>query len=342
MSKFLTGASLTDKIFEIVDGNNVKCAVAYWGDHRLKVTKDCKIVCDIVNGSTSGDTLKKLGAPNNKNLKHIENFHAKVYISDRGVIVCSANASAGGLDCEERPARLLEAGIFHKANGNIWKQSTDWFDEIFSKASDVDQAAVDLANKRYRRPAGDHPTNFEGMTVLQQIASDPDHFSRKGVGFIICRTSAEEHERKKAAKQAVKSGAVEGMAVDTLVKWDGNRSFIEWPQKYMKELNTHFIEFFFYRNGRGKAVLAHTYVHRFDGAGDGGTGHFYTRAAGPAITLPNGFKFPTGGKDALSDDDWRILLQAGRLLQDANGDARGIFHAHDFSCLLRQAFEAGA
>ena len=34
MSEFLTGADLSDKISGLVGGRNVRCAVAYWGDHR--------------------------------------------------------------------------------------------------------------------------------------------------------------------------------------------------------------------------------------------------------------------------------------------------------------------
>lgn len=338
MSEFLTGADLTKKIKEIVGGKNVKCAVAYWGDHGFEVAEDWKIVCDIASGSTSDHALKKLGAPKNKSLKHVKDFHAKVYISDNGVVIGSANASARGLGDREHYSPLLEAGTFHKYGGKTWTEAVAWFIQLFEGASIVDQEAVDLAKCRYRPPIGDRPTSFKGLTALEQIVADPEYFSNTNVGFVICREVADKKEIEKAAKKVVKSDAAKDMTVDALSSWEDGRCFVDWAREDLERLTPHFIEFFFKEKGGSKNVLAHTLtlVYRPNKVNDDGNGHFYTRIADPIIKLPDEKEFPTG-KAKISDDDWRILIEVGNILKNKGG--YGIFRAHDFARLLRRAME---
>ena len=86
---FLTGGKLSDRIVEVVKGDDARIAVAFWGNEaqkKLGITHrtDLRIICDISMGGTNPAELAKLGAPSIKNLRYRDNFHAKIYLSDDG------------------------------------------------------------------------------------------------------------------------------------------------------------------------------------------------------------------------------------------------------------------
>lgn len=224
MSEFLTSEALTGKIREIVGGNNVKCAVAYWGDHGFEDVDNWKIICDIVCGSTSDEVLKKLGAPGNPNLKHIEKLHAKVYLSDRGVVIGSANASAGGLDSDGRPARLVEAGAFHEVNGKVWQQATDWFDTQFGDASVVDDAALEIAKLAYR-PS--HRPIVEPKDFLDLVRLRPERFSDNEISFVFCGGGLKQEDYEDALRDSAADEEGEDL-VEQYRDWNKNRRFINF------------------------------------------------------------------------------------------------------------------
>lgn len=329
MADFVTGRDLTEKIRYVVGGGEVKCAVAYWGSHGFDLddVKNWKIVCDIVGGSTSPNALTALGAPTNSSLKHHSNLHSKVYLSDRGAVIGSANASAGGLHTMDRSSRMLEAGVYYDADDNIWHQATAWFDQLFQRADIVDVKALELAQARYSPPFDEIPENYEGMTILQQIVSNPAYFVSAGVGFVITRNVASADEISQAANESASAGDI---TKAVLKKWDAKRSFIEWSEKEMAKLSTQFIEFYIGPRG-GKIVLTHQLAHRFDRVSDGDRGHFYTNDPKQKIKLPSGEEFPTR-KDALSESDWKLILAT----QKTNSEG-GIWGAMEFSQMLRSA-----
>ncbi len=100
MVEFLSERKLSDRIKEVCEGDDLKAAVAFIGEgsaEALFKNTGAKIICDISMASTNPKELKKLNAPKNKNIRHIKALHTKVYLSKKGVVVCSANASENGV-----------------------------------------------------------------------------------------------------------------------------------------------------------------------------------------------------------------------------------------------------
>lgn len=333
MADFVTGRDLTEKIRYVVGGSEVKCAVAYWGSHGFDLgdVKNWKIVCDIVGGSTSPTALTALGAPTNPNLKHYSNLHSKIYLSDRGAVIGSANASAGGLHTMDRSSRMLEAGVYYDSVDSIWRQATAWFDQLFESSEAVDEDAVKLAQARYRPPFDEVPKSFEGMTVLQQIMSNPAHFAHASVGFVICRNTSDA-EVAQAAKEAASTGSISAAELED---WEGARSFTGWSKEDMVKLHPRFVEFYYGPHGGNRAVLTHQLAHCFPRVSENDSGHFYTIPPECEITLPDGSTFPTGSAKALSKSEWIIL----RALEDMTGRDGGIWGAFEFSRMLHSATE---
>lgn len=102
VARFIAGSDLADAIRDVLGGNNVRCAVAFWGTGAEALLDQAtgdqpRIICDVTLGGTSPNALRALGAPENDRLRYVPSLHAKVYISDRGAIVGSANASQNGV-----------------------------------------------------------------------------------------------------------------------------------------------------------------------------------------------------------------------------------------------------
>lgn len=216
MAKFLTGSNLSDEIRKVVNGNNVRCAVAFWGNGSMELFGNsmsklysAKIICDISMGCTSDVALKKLKAPENINLKHYNNFHSKFYISDIGAIVTSANASNNGIGFLENSPKLEEAGVFLSPTDDkqAYNDIEERFDIYFNEAKNVDLDTLKLAEKNWeKRKAGNRSaknnTSKKTGSLISLIKSNPEMFT--GIGFGIFTNPIDKITKDKAQKIAKK------------------------------------------------------------------------------------------------------------------------------------------
>lgn len=194
--EFLAGNDLSYRIKKVCSGDDVKCAVAFWGNNA-EVTlfhppqidaKKFKIICDISMGGTNPETIKQLGAPENPNLKHIEGLHAKVYISNSGCVIGSANASDNGVGFQNSP-KHLEAGVYHLPGSKVWEEVGKWFEKTFSDAKALDSGALEKCeNKWEKRKAASqnialYDSDLELDNILKAYLTLPEVFSNIGVLF---------------------------------------------------------------------------------------------------------------------------------------------------------------
>lgn len=237
-SAFLAGAHLSAAIKDILCGREIRCAVAFWGKGSSsiftpKALKDAKIICDVALGGTNPKALVDLGAPDRKTLRHIEGLHAKVYLSDRGMVIGSANASGGGIGFE-KTAGLIEAGIRHAPTSAAYAAASDWFNKLWRKARMVDEDAVALARSRFRPPpAGPRPRrDQQANSVLDAIVNEVDRF--RGVGFVLTSGSTTVKQRDAAANATIaadKKGPVPRLSAsrqDEIRAWNPGNVFSEW------------------------------------------------------------------------------------------------------------------
>src|SRR4029077_13895278 len=115
-----------------MQGSKSQCAVAFWGDGAASVLfpnrclpADARIICDIMMGGSNPKELRNLGAPDDGRIKHLPGLHAKVYLSNRGLITSSANASNNGIGFLV-VARLVEAGTFHPPESEAYASASRW------------------------------------------------------------------------------------------------------------------------------------------------------------------------------------------------------------------------
>ena len=151
-------------------------------------------------GGSNPQELKSLGAPTNPRIKHLRGLHAKVYLSDKGLITSSANASNNGIGFLA-VAKLVEAGSFHSPQSEAFRSAVRWFENIWNCASVVDEFALDQAEKAWERKTHIAGPLNNGITsnprsLFDAVANDRARF--RGVGFVFTTGNATVEDRDKA------------------------------------------------------------------------------------------------------------------------------------------------
>lgn len=234
---FLAGNDLREKINSIMKGTQVRCAVAFWGEgaaqflfsNRSERIKGARLVCDISMGGTNPKELRALGAPNNTALKHHTKLHAKVYISDLGLVVASANASSNGIGFDA-PADLIEAGSFHPADSGAYKSATKWFEQIWTNTEQVDKCALAEAQETWNkrlcagRKIGGGLVKSDGKSLLDTVRAYPDKF--RGIGFAFASGIGSEEQRDEAVQAII---AKDNKRTKKLLSETQREAIREWP-----------------------------------------------------------------------------------------------------------------
>ncbi|MEP2683951.1 MAG: phospholipase D family protein [Sulfitobacter sp.] len=198
MAKYLTGTKLRKRIRKVMAGKNPRICVAFlgpnWVDELFKgsLPTDAKIVCDLRMGATVRAALKRGNAPGNEKLRHLADFemHAKVYLSDEGAVVGSANATQPALAGTNR----IEDGIWVKMGSVTHKKICSQFDERYEASVQVDQAALDTAPESIGGPG--LPS---GLTLVEVLRRSPD--AVQGVYFVCSAENVDRSVREEANKR---------------------------------------------------------------------------------------------------------------------------------------------
>ena len=263
MTEFLSRRALSARIQEIVRGDDARCAVAFLGKGAADFLGGTdgavtpKIICDISMGCTSPHELLSLGAPDTPSLKHVKGLHAKVYISDRGLIVGSANASDNGIGFAiEHEAGLVEAGVFHPPETSVWREASAWFDELYGEAEPMSVDALESARTSWRvGPRGESRAPRTG-SLLDLVRAKPQHFAN--VGFVFTGIASTSEQREAARKAATDKLGEEAGAPS--MSWPAGRAFCGWDDEDLAQWPSFFFEFWVPKSSL--KVIAHDLVYR--------------------------------------------------------------------------------
>ncbi|MGA1799315.1 phospholipase D family protein [Sphingomonas sp. 4RDLI-65] len=242
MTGFLAGAELAAAIRDVLSGADVRCAVAYWGNGIEKAFPPSdgppavRIICDVTRGGTSPKALVTMGAPRNKDLRHVPDLHAKVYISDRGAVVGSANASDNGIGFGAAPG-LIEAGVLLRPDAQSFAEAAAWFETLWDRSRKVGKKALDMAKARFRPGGmpGDRPVR--PGSLLDRIAADPDRFTE--ICIVLAHNGSTPKQRERARSAMIASHPDEQ---DAITRMPGNGMFIGWDAHDLARWRRPFIE----------------------------------------------------------------------------------------------------
>jgi hypothetical protein len=186
-------------------------------------------------GGTNPDELVLLGAPNNPDLMHVRGLHAKVYLSDLGLVVASANASNRGIGFIETAA-LTECGTRHGSGTQAFRDAAGWFDRLWEKkAQEVGDKALEDARRSWaRRPRHGAPSAepSTATTLLHRIAADPVAY--RGIGVVFTTGEADQEDVDEASAAAITADDVRPqpkLSTDNralLPNWNKGHLFTGW------------------------------------------------------------------------------------------------------------------
>jgi hypothetical protein len=255
MASFLTSELLSQKIREVLSGENRRCAVAFWGSGASELLKACskvnsmdaKIVCDLSMGGTYPKELEALGAPKNERLRYHDSLHAKVYISDSGAIVASANVSSNGIGFRETGGpKHLEAGSFYDRNDKEWDSISQWFDKTYEGSKVINEQALGIARTRWSptreqvSPTKEEKTagaSLQTNSLLDMVRNDPSTF--KNVGFVFVRGIVSSEDAKTIKHEISKKYPRDKRDImqssrGNMFMWDDEDEVRIWPNLFFE------------------------------------------------------------------------------------------------------------
>ena len=314
MCEFLSGGALRAAVERVLAGTDVRCAVAFWGDGaaeflaRMK-PEDPRIVCDIDMGATSPRTLRALGAPENDRVRECDRLHAKVYLSDVGAVVGSANMSANGLGFGSK-AGLRETAVFLAPDGDAFRSAARWFEIVYSGSRQVDGKALKRAEKAHRPSVGMiGSTLAKTGSLLDLVVNHPNSFG--DVGFVFCSKISTKKDQLRSKKDMIK---LHPFKADQINDWDESRTFLGWGRRVVRRWPKNCVEFF--RPTTELGVFFHKLSIVNEARAD-----VFTADGRTAIQAEVSIKLPTAKQIAKADD---ALVE--RLLSEK--DARVFRSAH--------------
>jgi hypothetical protein len=323
--EFLFGDRLSERVRDVARGHEARCAVAFWSRDGVgelfgfnALALKARIVCDISIGATSPDALEELGAPSNPQLRHHIGLHAKLYLSDRGLVIGSANASRGALGKGKAPRRLLEAGTFHGAGSDAWRNARDWFNDVHGKAKRVDTQALEWARKVYRPPppGGQISRAPRPGSLLDAVRVAPERFA--GVGFVFTRRVSNKAEIADAKRSAKRLGGT--VAKGMIDSWPSGGIFTGWSKTEVGTWPTLFFEFW-------QPAKSLTVYGRKVSIHDPDHGSIFSTSARSEMSKRFGRDWPAKAAIDKADAALSLLIRGGvdgRLFADADDLAKRI------------------
>lgn len=198
--EFVMGADLSDRVRLICGGASVRCAVAFWGTGAVDSLfpdglGDATIVCDISMKGTPKRALLEMGAPDNPKALVRDGLHAKIYVSDRGALIGSANASNNGVGLiPGASGRLEEAGVFCPPDVQAYRDAAAAVDRIVKRATVIGPDDIARAPKRSREPQP--AADLAGLSLLDTFRMAPEIFLDLSVA-VVTDDDLDEEEAKR-------------------------------------------------------------------------------------------------------------------------------------------------
>lgn len=209
--QFLNGPEAHQEIKEILSSAKwVRIAVPYWGRSavsRLGLdvlnTDDVRIVCNLRSGGCNPDEVEKLLGRFGQAVKTADKLHAKLWITDRFVILGSSNASSNGLGVEAGGSEeLIEVNV-KSIDINDIVYMTKKFDEIYENSEKIKDVDIDIARRRYNKMKNN--SYIIGSSILDAAVSDPSQFEGRNISVWVWNpppASREADEEFAAQKEA--------------------------------------------------------------------------------------------------------------------------------------------
>ena len=191
ITMLLHDKSYLSAIHELLEKADSACvAVAFWGEGSESIFKkwqgkSLRILCNLSMGGTNPSVIPKLQALQNMEIKQVDTLHAKLVMTNKAMVVGSANMSCNGLGLEDNEVDgFHELGLCTK-NSALLERASVWFDDLWSEARPITQADLDAANEAWRRRRATRNPNKKNQTSLLELS--PEDMKDREIYFVFFR-----------------------------------------------------------------------------------------------------------------------------------------------------------
>lgn len=200
--------------------DSVRIAVAFWGAGSESVFEhwqgaSLRIVCNLALGGTNPAAIRKLIGT--AEVRQLDNLHAKLLLTERAMILGSANMSANGLGFEGHEAAGFKELGLQCADANALRKADAWFESIWTSSQPVIERDLQRAETQWSKRRSTRPIWKTATSLLTQPASV---LKDRQIYFAVFRThlSTKGKERLKEENEKLESSHEK---LDGYEDWDG-------------------------------------------------------------------------------------------------------------------------
>jgi len=205
VTKLVTEEAALTEIKKLGKGQKVRFAVAFWGTNsvdklKVKATAGAEILCNLQSGCCDPDEIENLTKMNGVKVLAHSSLHAKVYISPKGALVGSSNASTNGLAMDGNLAGSWREANLLVANEPLLADLDTWFAERWAEGKKITNPMLAAARKKWedrkrRNVIGTH--SEDGLTLLGSAIRSPGEYDGLPIYIAI--------SKQNASKEAIKA-----------------------------------------------------------------------------------------------------------------------------------------
>lgn len=153
---FLNGEKLHSEIINTLKSKCAKCcAVAFVGKGAASLIKGkTRIVCNLFSSGTNPYEVKKLMSMPNVSIRHLDNLHTKIYLTDDYVIHGSANMTDHALNFFKTGNNLIECAdkVIMDKRPVLYNSIKNFTESLWGKGVDVNEKMIQKAIKNFNTP----------------------------------------------------------------------------------------------------------------------------------------------------------------------------------------------
>lgn len=158
--------------------SKIKCAVAFWGKGASNLfpaskAKSIEIVCNLMSGGTNPDEIETIMDDIKKNgeVRMDNSLHAKVFWTNKGMVIGSANASANGLSLEGAEIEGWKEMSVLIEDQYLIKKVEKWFDKVFMESKEIKKKDISDAKKIWKKQSGGRINSGKELSFIEAIKS---------------------------------------------------------------------------------------------------------------------------------------------------------------------------
>jgi hypothetical protein len=217
MTQMITGSKLGSFLEKLADENDIRIAVAFWGDgacEKLKISSmnsPPRIICNLQSGGTNPDEIKKIKTSLSKQfgkdaqIRQHNKLHAKVYMSNARVVVGSSNASANGLSMQGRQCSGWAEANIHSVEPNLISETAEWFEALWTQASYITEDDLETAKAKWiprRRTTLPEGHLHEPLDLFDELTKRPENYVDQNIWLVFYGEPFTEEAEQKIKEEA--------------------------------------------------------------------------------------------------------------------------------------------